>query len=136
MKADVCRVHHVKQCQVQRCFFGQTIYPEFNSSALFGFVLQDSLQQRRGRAGRVQKGLCFRLLPRGLACTWYRSGRARICVWVVSEVSVGQVLVCPEGSSVHAYPCIAVTERCQSVPNSMAQFFYLLLSECWSPQMS
>ncbi|CAK9092810.1 unnamed protein product [Durusdinium trenchii] len=38
------------------------------------FCAKDSLQQRRGRAGRVQKGVCFRLVPRGLGGIWFFVG--------------------------------------------------------------
>ena len=51
----------VDSCRVKEIGFDQDTQI---TTLLTKFASQDSLRQRRGRAGRVQKGRCFRLIGR------------------------------------------------------------------------
>ena len=51
----------IDSCRVKEIGFDQESQM---TSLLTNFASQDSLRQRRGRAGRVQKGRCFRLIGR------------------------------------------------------------------------
>ena len=57
MVIDSCRVKEMG-------FDSETL----TSGLMMKFAAKDSLTQRRGRAGRVQSGRCFRVITRYVVC--------------------------------------------------------------------